>query len=225
MTEASLTTPGRVRSKVLSSSQISSTAFELRLERGRFDFTPGHEIEIYSPETESRIYSIASGRDDPFVDILYRLIPGGQMSPWLSRLEQDALVEHSLPFGSFLLRDPSKPIVFVATGTGVAPCLSFLRTYPELELTLLHGVRHEEDLFHSDLFEGKRYYPCISREDGPGYRGRVTSLLPSISLQHSAHYYLCGANDMISDARAILLEQGIAHDAIFSEAYYFWRGL
>jgi ferredoxin-NADP reductase len=97
-----------------------------------------------------------------------------------------------------------------------------VRSAPGLALTVLHGVRSEEDLFYRELFRDADYQPCISKGRTTCFAGRVTARLQAMQVDPKAHYYLCGANAMITEAFAILAARGIAADHIFSEPYYFW---
>jgi ferredoxin-NADP reductase len=215
--------PKRYRSRVLRSVALSPSAFELTLERQGLPFQAGKEIQVHGTEpTEDRTYSIASGEQEQDLVLLYRLIPEGRLTPRLAKLQPGDGVEFTGPFGSFTLRDRNRPIVFIATGTGVAPCLSFIRTWPALQLTLLHGVRVAEDLFYRAEFERYAYHSCVSREDGAGFKGRVTDLLPTLAFAADAHYYLCGSNAMILDIHQQLKNRDVEEDRIFSEPYFFW---
>jgi ferredoxin-NADP reductase len=211
------------RARVLASKQLSPGAFEIRLERGDLVFRAGQEITLHGPDpTFDRTYSIASGERDGDLRVLFRLIPDGRLTPLLARLKPGDTVDYTGAFGNFVLRDPARPITFIATGTGIAPCLGFALTHPQLNLTILHGVRTRNDLFYRDQLATNAYHPCISKEAGIGFYGRVTGLLPTLKLDPSAHYYLCGANAMIQDVHGMLKKQGVPDDAIFAEPYYFW---
>jgi ferredoxin/flavodoxin---NADP+ reductase len=216
--------PQRYQSRVVSQHRISESAYELVIERHGLEFQAGREIMIHgdAPE-EDRQYSIASGEQDEHLHLIYRLIPEGLMTPKLVKKVAGDPIEFTGPIGSFLIRDFLAPLVFFATGTGVAPAISFIKSHPGLDLTLVHGVRETGDLFYRDVFDPAKYVPCISKEQGTdGYEGRVTSYFVSRTWPLDAHYYLCGANDMILEMRRHLLEAGVADAQIYSEAYYFW---
>lgn len=207
----------------MSVAQLSATGFEIQLERDGLAFRAGQEITIHGPDpTFDRTYSIASGETDNEIRILFRLIADGKLTPLLSRLGPGDMIEYTGAFGSFTMRDPTRPILFVATGTGIAPCLSFARTFPAMNLTILHGVRTSDDLFYRNELSAHTYHPRLSRDADSGFRGRVTDLLTTLPLVKEQHCYLCGSNAMITDAHRILKARGVRDDAILSEAYYFW---
>lgn len=214
--------PSPVAARVLSHKPLSTTAFELRFERLGIAFRAGQLLAIHGPDHfEDRSYSIASGESDDELRVLYRLIPSGKLTPRLARLAAGDTARISAPYGEFLVRDPARPLVFIATGTGIAPCRSYIRTHPRLDLTVLHGVRSRDDLFYRDDFAGGRYLPCVSSERVDGFRGRVTDRARAVDFPADAHFYLCGANEMFYEMRDVLTARGIGADRIFTEAYYY----
>ena len=75
------------------------------------------------------------------------------------------------PLGTFALRDPAgKDLIFLATGTGIAPVKALLESLPLLKasqapasVTLLWGGRYPEDLYldFSKMPVIDRYIPCL----------------------------------------------------------------
>ncbi len=216
--------PQRYQSRVVAQHRLSESGYELVIERRGMEFQAGREIMLHgdAPE-EDRQYSIASGEQDEHLHLVYRLIPEGLMTPKLVLKKAGDPIDFTGPIGSFLIRDFLAPLVYFATGTGVAPASSFIKSHPGLNLTLVHGVRERSDLFYREAFDPATYVPCISREQGTGhFEGRVTDYYASGEWPASAHYSLCGANDMILEMRRKLLDAGVTDAHIYSEAYYFW---
>lgn len=214
--------PRRFTSRVLSHRQVSEGGYELTLERDGLDFDPGRLLTLHGDDiTEDRSYSIATGTGDEYLQVLYRLIPKGILTPKLVELKEGDALDISGPYGQFTIRDPGRPMIFVATGTGVAPCRSYVRSQPDLNLTLLMGARTKDDLFYADDFSDVRYIPCLSREPDSEYPGRVTDVIETLVDTEDAHFYLCGAFEMIFDVHAILRKKGIQDDRIFTEEYYY----
>lgn len=125
----------------------------------QLDFVPGQWVSLSSPkhpELESRMYSIASTPEDPWVDLLYTLVPNGVLTPWMWELEPDDQVYISQPAGSFIPKP--EPSLWIAAGTGIAPFLSMtnlIRTgwFPKDSLPwLLHSNRSGQDLFGYHTF-------------------------------------------------------------------------
>jgi len=217
--------PQRYPSRVIRQVQESDTAYSLYIERQDMPVVAGKEIMLHGDAPHmDRQYSIASGETDEALRVLYKLIPDGALTPKLAALQPGDPIEFTGPFGSFVLRDIKRPITFIATGTGIAPAISFCRTHPNLNMSLLHGVRDPQDLYERVLLEQQsNYHPCISGDSDAGhFQGRVTNKLDELDLDPNAHYYLCGSNPMILEARKKLLDRNISEAHIFSEAYYFW---
>lgn len=101
-----------------------------------------------------RAYSIASSSvAKEYVEFYVALVPSGALTPRLFALHPGDELWMSPKFkGMFTLDDVpgDKNIVFVATGTGIAPYMSMLRTHLDASGTrkfaVLHGARHTWDL-------------------------------------------------------------------------------
>ena len=212
--------------RVLENRVLAPGSHELILERGDISFRAGEEIEVQGPDpTGRRTYSLSGGEREAALRILFRVIPDGVLSPRLARLGPGDNVDFTGPFGSFILHAPPRPLCFVATGTGIAPLLSYIRTHPDARPTVLHGVRRESDLYARAEVEshGARYLPCVSGERcARAHNGRVTDLLHGLDLPADTGIYLCGSNAMIRDARELLRQRGWPTQLISAEPYYFW---
>ncbi|MFT4946367.1 MAG: sulfite reductase alpha subunit-like flavoprotein, partial [Natronomonas sp.] len=98
------------------------------LTRARFraeddvDFVAGQYIGLRYGGT-SRAYSLANSPTEDELEICVRRVPGGRLSPTLcDDLSVGAEVTVRGPYGELVLNDHSpRDIVFLATGTGVAP--------------------------------------------------------------------------------------------------------
>ena len=214
--------PPSFETVVTAHTALSSSAWELRLERRGLEFKAGELISLHGEhESDARDYTIASGTSDPELWILYRMVEHGTLTPQLRRLKVGDRVEAAGPYGTFTLRDPGRPVWFIATGTGIAPCVSFVRTHPDLDLTVLHGVRREEDLFYRELLSPYGYHPCVSGEAVDGFQGRVGERLRELTPPEDADLYLCGANEMIYEISDQLRERGTDPSRIFHEPYYY----
>lgn len=207
---------------LLEHTPIGRDAFHLKLERPDWSWNPGQLISLSGQApNDQRDYTIASGIHDPTLDVIYRLIPHGILTPFLRQKQPGDSLHVLGPYGRFTLRDPARPLLFCATGTGIAPCRAFLRSHPDLNLTLFHGVRFPEDLYFRNEFTAIDYHPFCSREPLDGKTMRLTDALRDWPLPEHLDVYLCGANEMIYEAEEILSERGIPSARIFKEPYYY----
>ena len=95
-----------------------------------------------------------------------------------------------------------------------------VRTYPEIDYTLIHGVRYSTEAYDKHEYASDRYILCSSRDPKGTYHGRLTSYLKNCTFAPETHFYLCGNSDMIFDALEILKEKGFDRDQIHCEVYF-----
>ena len=173
---------------------------------------------------EPRLYSIASGNRDDMIRLLYNVKPGGELSPTLPELKRGDTLFVSAPFGSFY--GTAKPAVLIASGTGVAPFASMLRSGLHHDKILIHGGRTLDSFYFSEEFEAllgaDNYIRCCSQERGYGvYEGRLTAYLREQDELPAGHkYYLCGLAEMVVETRDLLIEKGIPYENIIAEIYF-----
>lgn len=221
---AAVTMPDQL--PVVTTRWYGEDVFELQLERRGLSFVPGDCLALFSPDGRvSRPYSISSGTDEAVLRFLVRRMPGGEVSPYLAACRPGDSVRVSPPFGWFRPGEHGarRPFVFIATGTGVAPFLSYLRSQPAVRpAAFLYGVRHLADAVETDWLRavgGMRL--AVSRENAPGcHRGRVTDLLPGLPLAGEIDYYLCGLDAMIDEVTDWLEGRGIAITRIHRECFF-----
>lgn len=206
--------------------RLSSTGYALELERDGLAFRAGQLINLNLPggdPLDERSYTVCSGERDPYLQVLFREIPHGNLTPGLARLTPGDPVAVSGPFGEFTVRDRHHPSWFIATGTGIAPARAYVRSDAASRLTVVHGVRAAEDLFYREelLQHAQAYVACVSGGDGGDVRGRVTDWLANAKVPADGHFYLCGANEMIYEVRDRLEDRGVPPEHVFTEAYYY----
>lgn len=189
-----------------------------------FLFKAGQVIGIALEQNgPRRLYSICSGESDDELQILYKVVDEGYLTPQLSDQEIGDTIWITAPGGEFT--GSSEPAVWIATGTGIAPYYSMLRSGLGENKTLLHGNRYLEQFhFHDEFKEvlGNNYVRCCSAEsDQEVYSGRVTDYLEEqAGLDPDLKYYLCGSADMVVEVRDILISKGIPFNHIISEIYF-----
>lgn len=216
----------RFQSKVSEIVWKNDQVFELVVDRAELDFVPGDSVAIFSADqTISRPYSIASGIHDPDFRFLIQRLPGGEVSHYLSTLTAGDTVNFTAPFGWFRPGECNgAPFTFLATGTGITPFLSYLRSYPERPPKYcLYGAKYFTDVLDCEfLMASCPTKLAISREqENPHYYGRINGLLPDIDLDPSMHFYLCGLDAMIDDISQILEDAEIDFTHIHREVFFY----
>ena len=213
---------------------------QLRLPpRSPFRFLAGQYLDVTSPAGVRRSYSIASAAATPErVELQIRRVDGGQLSAyWFEQAKANDLLRFNGPRGTFFLRPVAGvDLVFLATGTGIAPILSMLRQLAAMpadaqprSVALYWGGRHREDLYldPTTALPAVRYVPVLSRGDTAwtGARGHVQDVLvhevahgvsPSLA---GAAVYACGSEAMIHGARRLLEDNGMAARQFHFDAF------
>ena len=225
-----------------------------------FDFKPGQFAvlgllgsEARVPEADQeeptpapdkiirRAYSIASSSvERRYLEFYLALVTSGQLTPRLFALRPGSrLLLGPKASGVFTLdKVPAgKAIVLIATGTGLAPYISMLRTMlvgeTQRRFVVLHGARYGWDLgYRAELESLARlrpnltYIPSITRpEQDPtfhGHIGRIQALLEQgviekesgVNLEASqTDVFLCGNPEMIKAVKVMLEAKGFKGDA------------
>lgn len=182
----------------------------------------------------TRAYSIASPPSQGSVlTLVFNRVDHGPGSTFLFGLNPGDQVHFKGPAGSFRLRDDApRNLLFVATGTGIAPIWSMLHTLlpkatPQV-VSLLWGLRAQRDLYYQEeLYELAARHPLfhttitLSRPD-PGWTGptgRVTALVQErVTTVDNLAVYLCGNGGMITDVTDFLRSKGLC--PIYREKWY-----
>lgn len=204
--------------------KVNGDLFELVLERKGLEFTPGDCVAIYTNEDKSRPYSIASGSQEDELRFVIRRMDGGEVSPWLWSRKPDDFVRITPPFGWFRPGQDigEAPFVFLATGTGIAPFLSYLSTFDKPPVQCLYGLRRESDAVGFSKL--RAFCPtllAVSREKVEGHHhGRITDLLDVLPMDSDTHYYCCGLESMVNDVSDRLQRNGIGLMQIHREVFF-----
>ncbi len=211
------------RVKVTRIETIARDVYVLEFERF-FNFEAGQIIRLgWEEKSDPRLYSIASGEKDRHIQILFNVVGDGYLTPLMSRLKAGDEIFSSLPFGRFT--GTSGPAWWIASGTGIAPFISMLRSGQDQNKTVIHGGRFADSFYYSEEFLpglGSNYFRCCSRCEGDGlFHGRITDYLRQLpSLPAEPLYYLCGSAEMVVDTRDLLISRGVAFTRIVSEIYF-----
>lgn len=212
--------------QVLDIQWYNESVFELSLDRLGVAFTPGDCLALFAGDGKtSRPYSLASGVEEDRLRFVIRRMPAGTVSGWLSERRPGDRVSVSPPFGWFRPGGAAdeKPFVFVATGTGISPFLSWLRSRPETPpASCLYGARTLDDAVEwAWIQEHCPLRLALSREEIPGHEtGRVTDLLEDMPWSPDHEYYLCGLDAMIDDVTRFLEAKGTAMTRIHRECFF-----
>lgn len=210
--------------KVIEIRSLTDTTFVIRMERNGLNFQTGQFILLgLNGATDRREYSVYSGEEDDYLEVLVREVDGGKVSGKLKRLKPGDDLYVDGPFGFFKFAPSNfevKKFLFVATGTGISPFHSFVKTHPALDYRLIHGVRLAEEAYDHNDFEEDRIVLCTSGEMKGDFYGRVTGYLAEKEIDEDTNCFLCGNSEMIYEVFDILTGKGVPVSNIYSEVYF-----
>jgi ferredoxin--NADP+ reductase len=188
---------------------------------------------IPNNELITRPYSIASANHETSnFEFYISHVKSGQLTPRLFNLSLGSRMWIDTKIlGVFSLNDTPENcnIVMVATGTGLAPYVSFLRSHlkehQNIKMAVIHGAAYPWDLgyrsemeFIRDNFDNFKYYPTLLKADDSwaGKRGYIEQHLEAGVLEaggieidpQKTHFYLCGNPKMVSSVTGFLEKKG-----------------
>ena len=208
-----------------------------------FEFKAGQFVTMDLPVSEKRLhrwrsYSIANapGEGNELEFCIVHLNGGLASGYFFNEVKVGTVIRFKGPDGAFTLPGQiDKKLVFVCTGTGIAPFRSMIhdirsRNLPTKGIHLIFGARAEDGILYREEFEKLqkewpdfRYDIALSRQpDWKGYKGYVHQV-------YQEHYpkprpdvvfYLCGWSNMIDDAVAnIIVKLGFDKSQVRYELY------
>ncbi len=188
-----------------------------------FDFKPGQVVKIgIDKQHPPRIYSLCSSNKEHEAKILFNIKDDGFLTPKLAACIPGDRIFVSQPYGSFT--ETYGDAWWIATGTGIAPFYSMLKSGLVANKTLIHGVRHLNQFYFEDELEeilNENYIRCCSGESACNViPGRVTDYLNNIPKLPNVKYYICGQALAVVEIRDLLINKGILYENILSEIYF-----
>ncbi len=185
-------------------------------------------------EMLGRPYSFVNSPDATPHEFYFIVLPDGPLTPRLAALEPGEpvwLLRTANGFFSVGEIPASDVLWCLATGTGIGPFLSILRTSEPWEkfgrVVLVHAVRYANELTYRDVIAqigaahpgAFTYIPMVSREPHPGaLAGRIPAAIDDGRFEahaglalnpENSHVMLCGNPAMIDDAQKSLIARGM----------------
>jgi CDP-4-dehydro-6-deoxyglucose reductase, E3 len=197
-------------------------------------FVAGQYVDIIAEGGVRRSYSLANApREDGLLEFIIKRYHGGVLSAyWFERAKAGDLLRIEGPFGTFFLREQRPAhILFLATGTGIAPVKALLEELAAdpaaaagHRLTVLWGNRERPSFCWepSALGLDLAFHCLLSGGDKSWGGGRGYVQDAAIDLGFDAHdtvVYACGSSAMIDSARSLLLARGLPARRFFSDAF------
>lgn len=196
-------------------------------------FLPGQYVNIGVPGSgQHRSYSFSSAPGAQRMSFMIKQVPGGLMSSWLGTAQAGQALEMTGPLGSFYLRTVTRPLLFLAGGTGLAPFLAMLEVLAvqgaSQPVHLIYGVTRDQDLVMVDRLEayaaripGFTFSTCVAdAQTAHPRQGYVTQHMPVESLHGgNVDVYLCGPPPMVEAVQKHFKTAGIAPASFHYEKF------
>ena len=213
------------RGKIIKRRWISQKTFEVHISRpATFHFEPGLAIKIIFEGAE-RYCAPVSAHDDRTLVLHLRHMKKEPLSNKLALCKMEAPLQFTGPFGYFTFIGSSRPAVFIAFGTGIAPFVSMARSGVK-DFILIHEVSTVADLTYEKLFRksARKYIPCVSRSaishgiKGERFLGKVTDYLTKHLPPGTYDFYLAGKAEMVRDV-VRLIDDHFAGSHVYTEIF------
>jgi len=215
--------------------QLSNDIIEVELRfppSAYFEFLEGQYLDVLWNGIR-RSYSIASTSLDKEVTLLIKKVDQGVMSDyWFNQAQLNDLLRIEGPKGTFYLRNKERPIIMLATGTGIAPIMSILHKLDQDEcylqyppISLFWGNRFSDDFVWHPEFKNitVNFEKVISKPDS-SWTGK-TGYIQNVAIEVlgdkviSSNIYACGSNEMIQSAKENFMHAGLSEKQFYSDAF------
>ncbi len=224
-----------VEGKIVGLKEWAPGLYSLYIDAPVNPFVAGQFTQIKSDESSTlfRPYSFLNSPSEPLIEFYFTLVKQGQFSPFLAKLsENDKIWVAEKASGRFVLSEvpDAKVLWLFATGTGLGPFLSMLKTKPIWErfehIVLTHSVRYANELTHQLLIETWQeqypqfhWIPVVTREQSQhAFNQRLPALLSEGKIESHAkltltkdnsQVMLCGNPQMIAQMSQLLLARSL----------------
>jgi len=223
--------------RVAGQTRWTERLFSLRVAAPLGAFQAGQFVKLaldVGGERVARPYSLVNPPGSEPLEFYYNVVAAGPLSPRLAALQAgDTVAVAANPAGFLVLAEvpEAENLWLIATGTGLGPFLSILRTEEPWrrfrQVVLVHATRTAAEQAYGDVLaavaaarDGQfRRIALISRERSPGaLEGRVPAALRDGRLEQAAgtelsaarsHAMLCGNPEMVTDVTSALAERGM----------------
>ena len=222
--------------RVIEKTQWNERLFSLRIESDFKDFESGQFVRValdIDGERIARPYSLVNKPEENHLEIYFNIVPEGPLSPKLAQLQagdEIFVTDRANGFLTFSELPPCKYLWLFATGTGVGPFLSILKSekvWQSVDKVVLgYSVRDLSELSYQEVIsniEKQRaeqfcFLPFITREsvDGvikqripDGIETGIVEEKAGIEINEHSHIMMCGNSAMIADVNECLEKRGL----------------
>lgn len=226
-----------LKGTVIKKRQWTDRLFSLQIDAPLAGFTAGQFTRValeIDDEQVARPYSLVNAPHEELLEIYFNIVPEGPLSPGLAALKVgDEVQVADKPSGFLTINEVPEVdhLWLMATGTGIGPFLSSLKTDEPWQrfkkIVLGYSVRLAEELSYADTISGlleehpeqMEFVPFVTREIMEGaFNSRITTTIESGELEkrvgiplepETSHIMMCGNSKMIQEVSDLLESRGM----------------
>jgi len=223
--------------------EIKSIGLSILSPQEGITFKAGQYVQFEVPRykltsgPEYRAYSISSDAEEHHsLELVITKVAQGAVTTYVhDYLKEGEELRLTGPYGNFYLKNSDRDILFIATGSGMAPIKSMLHQAEHLKIReniqFFFGARTRKDFYYQEELEAWlktipnfSYVPTLSQpaeeDQWKGEKGRVTHLIEKYVPEGvSIDVYICGSPAMVDSCVEILKKKRIPEDRIFFDKF------
>jgi ring-1,2-phenylacetyl-CoA epoxidase subunit PaaE len=237
--------PLKIKEVIRETPEAVSLSFEIPSNlKETFKYKAGQYITLRTNlegKEVRRAYSLCSAPGTEEFKVTVKEVEGGKFSVLANNiLKAGDILEVHPPEGKFIFEPASRSNTYAAfaAGSGITPVLSIIKTVlsqePESNFILVYGNKSTENtIFYKELLELQAKFPerlfiefiySRTREENAQF-GRIETSTVNYVLKNKFKdsnietFYLCGPEEMITNVKTILLENGVKDENILFELF------
>ena len=182
-----------------------------------YRYSPGQFLSFRVPHDGGeliRSYSLSSAPcTDPDMTVCVKRVAGGRGSNWFNdHLTAGKHIEATRPSGRFVLRDSNAPLLLIAGGSGITPCISLIKqalVETGRRVMLLYANQNVASVIYReelDLLESRYAGRFTCRhwlDDDRGFL-TATDIAAAAAEWEQADCYICGPDPLMDIAEETL---------------------
>lgn len=223
-------------SNIISTNMLNDSIMQVTFTKpDGFTYKIGQFISLKVNNFNYRAYSLVSHPNDDFLKIAAAVGHKGLGADYLKGISHlnNPQIQYIGPSGRFFMSNsPAPQIIFLATGTGIAPFIPMLRELIEFK----KGANSKISLFFSSTTQNNFFYEnelqrlktlqntfeykiFLTRQKVDGFEfGRISGNY-SISDPQNTQVYICGHPDMVTQNLQIVKNLVVPENHIFFEKF------